>query len=129
MDNPDLFHYAHERYAASLAQRRQQEDRPEPAQAPERALHRHSLEAHAATEETMTGRKRAIMEWLRAYGPATDRQVKEALFGVAADMNTVRPRITELIAAGRCHEVGSIKDDVTGLPVRIVRARMEGEQA
>ena len=128
MDQQDLFHAAHERYAATLAQRRQQEDRPEPAPAPERALHRHSLDAHAATEETMTGRKRAIMEWLRAYGPATDRHVKEALFG-GADMNTVRPRITELIAMGLCHEVGSIKDEVTGLHVRIVRARMEGETA
>jgi hypothetical protein len=129
MDQQDLFHAAHERYAATLAQRRQQEDRPEPAPAPERALHQHSLDAHAATEETMTGRKRAIMEWLRAYGPATDRHVKEALFGERADMNTVRPRITELIAMGLCHEVGSIKDEVTGLHVRIVRARMEGETA
>lgn len=129
MEQQDLFHAAHERYAATLAQRRQQEDRPEPAPAPERALHQHSLDAHAATEETMTGRKRAIMEWLRAYGPATDRHVKEALFGARADMNTVRPRITELIAMGLCHEVGSIKDEVTGLHVRIVRARMEGEIA
>jgi len=129
MEQQDLFHAAHERYAATLAQRRQQEDRPEPAPAPERALHQHSLDAHAATEETMTGRKRAIMEWLRAYGPATDRHVKEALFGERADMNTVRPRITELIAMGLCHEVGSIKDEVTGLHVRIVRARMEGETA
>lgn len=129
MDQPDLFHAAHERYAASLAQRQHQEDRPEPAQAPERALHQHSLDAHAATEETMTGRKRSIMEWLRAYGPATDRQVKEALFGERADMNTVRPRITELIGMGVAHEVGSIKDSITGLHVRIVRARMEGEDA
>jgi len=129
MEQQDLFHAAHERYAATLAQRRQQEDRPEPAPAPERALHQHSLDAHAATEETMTGRKRAIMEWLRAYGPATDRHVKEALFGERADMNTVRPRITELIAMGLCHEVGSIKDEVTGLHVRLVRARMEGENA
>ena len=81
MEQQDLFHAAHERYAATLAQRRQQEDRPEPAPAPERALHQHSLDAHAATEETMTGRKRAIMEWLRAYGPATDRQVKDAVIG------------------------------------------------
>ena len=129
MEQIDLFHAAHERYAATLAQRRQQEDRPEPAPAPDRALHQHSLDAHAATEETMTGRKRAIMEWLRAYGPATDRHVKEALFGERADMNTVRPRITELIAMGLCHEVGSIKDEFTGLHVRIVRARMEGENA
>ena len=129
MEQQDLFHAAHERYAATLAQRLQQEDRPEPAPAPERALHQHSLDAHAATEETMTGRKRAIMEWLRAYGPATDRQVKDAVIGERADMNSVRPRITELIGLGLAHEVGSIKDSITGLHVRIVRARMEGEVA
>jgi hypothetical protein len=124
----DLFHCAAEKHAALLLRREQEGAQKQLSMPPSRALHQHSLDAHAATEETMTGRKRAIMEWLRAYGPATDRHVKEALFG-GADMNTVRPRITELIAMGLCHEVGSIKDEVTGLHVRIVRARMEGETA
>ncbi len=128
-DENDLFHYASAKYAERMG-RREQDDAQKPERpAVTRALHQHSLDAHEATAETMQGRKRAILEWLRAYGPATDRQVKDAVVGDRADMNSVRPRITELIGLGLAHEVGSIKDDVTGLHVRIVRARMEGELA
>lgn len=94
----------------------------------ERDLHIHSLEAVEAKAEDFKGRKAEIVAWLRQYGPATDRQVRDALFGDRADMNMVRPRITELVKIGVCHEVGAVKDDATGLHVRIVRAKMEGER-
>ena len=93
----------------------------------ERDLHVHSLEAVDAKAEDLRGRKAEIVAWLRQYGPATDRQVRDALFGDRGDMNMVRPRITELVKIGVCHEVGSEVDDTTGLHVRIVRAKMEGE--
>jgi hypothetical protein len=93
----------------------------------ERALHIHSLDAVDAKAEVLTGRKAEIVAWLRQYGPATDRQVRDALFSDRGDMNMVRPRITELVKIGVCHEVGSVVDDTTGLHVRIVRAKMEGE--
>ncbi len=113
---------------AASAQRWVEEHLPQrPAQVPERALHIHSLEAVEAKAEDFKGRKAEIVAWLRAYGPATDRQVRDAMFGDRADMNMVRPRITELVKVGVCHEVGAVKDDTTGLHVRIVRAKMEGE--
>lgn len=57
---------------------------------PAPALHEHSLAAREELEEALGGRKRAILEWLLAHGPATDREIKDALLGEAADMNTVR---------------------------------------
>ena len=117
-----LFEYASVQWAKA------QEPRHEPVHAPaERALHMHSLEAHDAKAGEMKGRKAVILDWLRENGPATDRQVRDALFGEHADMNTVRPRISELVATGKCHEVGSIEDDTTGLHVRIVRAKTDKE--
>ena len=110
----DLFAAATERWIAAQ-------------QPKERALHIHSLLAQDAKADVLSGRKAAIAEWLRAYGPATDRQVRDALFGDRADMNMVRPRITELVKIGVCHEVGSVKDEATGLHVRSVRAKNEGE--
>jgi hypothetical protein len=112
----DLFGAATERWIA--------QHQPRPV---ERALHVHSLEALEVKAEALSGRKAEIVAWLRAYGPATDRQVRDALFGDRADMNMVRPRITELVKCGVCHEVGSVKDEATGLHVRIVRAKNEGE--
>lgn len=112
----DLFHHEAEVWARKFS-----------APAPERALHSHSLEALDAKGEELCGRKAKIVAWLRANGAASDRNVKDALFGEGADMNTVRPRITELINSGVCHEVGSIVDSVTGLHVRLVRAKNEGE--
>jgi predicted HTH transcriptional regulator len=122
VEQPTLFGFATEQWVKAQAPRH------EPARAPaERALHIHSLEAQDARAGELKGRKAAILDWLRERGPATDRQVRDALFGEHADMNMVRPRISELVAQGKCHEVGSVEDDVTGLHVRIVRAKNEGE--
>jgi len=101
---------------------------PAPPQTPvERALHVHSLQAQGAKAGELKGRKAAILAWMRENGPATDRRVRDAMFGDGSDMNMVRPRISELIASWYCHEIGSIVDDVTGLHVRLVRAKTEME--
>jgi hypothetical protein len=116
-------------YATDQWVRTQERPCPPPERAPERALHLHSLEAHADAEAELGARARAIRDWLRKFGPATDRQVKNALFGEGADMNMVRPRITDLINARQAHEVGEVVDEVTGRHVRRVRATMDGEVA
>ena len=91
--------------------------------APAPSLHGHSLAAREEREDVLTGRKAAVLAWLRTYGPATDREVRDGVMGEAADMNSVRPRITDLIAAGLVVEVGEKVDTVTGLKVRVVAAR------
>lgn len=122
IEQPTLFEFRDQQFARTA-------DRPQGRQeAPaERALHMHSLEAQDAHAAAFRGRRGEIVAWLRENGSATDRQVKDALFGDRGDMNMVRPRITELIAAGICHEIGSVVDDVTGMHVRIVRAKSEQE--
>lgn len=47
----------------------------------------------------------------------TDRQAKERLG--EADMNAVRPRITEMVDSGVLVECGKMKDEVTGKTVRV----------
>jgi predicted HTH transcriptional regulator len=87
-----------------------------------RGRHNNSLAAHGElTSTTMSARRAAIVAWLAAHGPATDRQVRDALFGIAADMNMVRPRITELLDAGALRECGSVECEVTGRRVRQVK--------
>lgn len=54
----------------------------------------------------------------RCYDPLTDRGVKEITR--CDDMNSVRPRITELIKMGLVKEVGSTICQVTGKRVRLV---------
>ena len=66
-----------------------------------RGRHSHSLAAHQEIEATLTGRRAQIVNWLRAHGPATDRQIMRGIFGAwpHADMNMVRPRVSELLDA------------------------------
>ncbi len=94
-----------------------------------RALHLHTLQVHTELVEsgTISRRARMVLDWLRQNGPSTDRQVRDGLFGPMADMNMVRPRISDLITEGLVHEVGETRDQVTDRPVRIVRAREPGE--
>lgn len=75
----------------------------------------------------MTGRKLAVLAWLREHGPATDRQVKDGLLGPYADMNGVRPRISDLVTERLVVECGKATDELTGKSVRVVRARRDGE--
>jgi hypothetical protein len=86
-----------------------------------RGLHAHSLEARDHNQDAHKGRKQLIVECLRLRAkPLTDRQIRDACCGEAADMNSVRPRITELIREGTLMECGEIVDPATGENVRVV---------
>ena len=85
-----------------------------PAAARSRAAREHHAEEHG-------GRKQLILDCLRlANKPMTDRQIKEKLFGVAADMNMVRPRVNDLLRERRLYEGVETPDHVTGEWVRTV---------
>lgn len=79
--------------------------------------HPNSIEALKASAETLSLRERLIYDCLMNYGQMTDREVKEKLG--YADMNNVRPRITQLIKAGLAHEIDSAVCPVTHRTVRI----------
>lgn len=53
----------------------------------------------------------------------TDREIADHLG--FADLNQVRPRITEMIALGFLRECGKVKDAVTGRSVRLVEVNKE----
>ena len=86
-----------------------------------RSVHDNSRRAYH--EETANIGKRA-MDILRFYrsrvGLFTDRDCMTALG--FTDMNSVRPRITELVQSGLLREVGEIEDRITGKRVRLVEA-------
>ena len=95
---------------------------------PPRLSHRHSakaLDAHAESGR-LSERCKMILTALRAAqgGPMTDRQIKDAL--LLDDMNSVRPRITEMVRDGILVEIGSTTCPVTGMTVRTVA--MTGER-
>lgn len=91
------------------------------ARAPQRALHVHSLEAKEHHQDAHKGRKQLIVECLQLRAkPLTDRQIRDACCGEGADMNSVRPRITELIREGKLMECGEIEDPVSHENVRVV---------
>ena len=88
------------------------------------------LSYHEARAE-LSARARVIYQFLcgRSETSMTDREIKNAIFGKVADMNTVRPRITELLhgdgGARKGHwliECGTTRCPVTGKRVRLVRA-------
>lgn len=87
-----------------------------------RGRHDNSLAARGdeRLQAALTGRRAQIVAWLREHGPATDREIVEGVFFAGADMNLVRPRVTELLRAGLLIEVGSVRDPVTGMTVRRV---------
>lgn len=85
------------------------------------ALSVNSLSARAHHQEEFKGRKGLILDALRIAGkPQTDRQIKERLFGEAADMNMVRPRVNDLLHEGRLMLCCEIEDHVTHENVRTV---------
>jgi hypothetical protein len=93
----------------------------------------HSNSAASLASESAAGklktRSQKIMRyfthWLRPEESRMDREVM--LFLHFTDMNSVRPRISELIKSGHLEECGSIIDDVTGKRVRLVRLK-QGQQ-
>ena len=85
-----------------------------------RGRHANSLAAHDALETALNARRAEIVAWVSLNGPCTVRQIVEGLFGAGADMNLVRPRVTELLNDDRLVEDGSVKDHVSGRPVMLV---------
>ena len=81
-------------------------------------IHPNSIEAARKIDDKLSRQARIIEVYRSAGRPLTDRQVKEAL-GLS-EMNQVRPRITELVQAGRLREVGKYKDEYTRTSVRLV---------
>ena len=84
------------------------------------AVHDNSHDANKALTDKET-RQRRIMKVVRGAGhPLTDREIKDSLGYV--DMNSVRPRVTELVGDGVLVECGKRRCGVTGLSVRTVKA-------
>lgn len=77
-------------------------------------IHQNSIAAFDAISD-LGDRQRAVWDAF-GVGPLTDRQVSQML---ARELYTVRPRITELIAAKMLVEIGSAKDPVTDRSVRL----------
>ena len=92
-----------------------------------RGRHENSLAAHGddRLQHALTGRRAEIVAWLREHGPATDREIVAGLYFPGADMNLVRPRVTELLDARAVEEVDRVRDTATGMMVR--RVGMTGE--
>jgi hypothetical protein len=82
-----------------------------------------SLAAYRSILESLPTRQAevlaAVIHLNRRFGAVTDRQVKDYM--EAGDMNAVRPRITELIDAGKIVDVGNCHCGFTGRSVRMVR--------
>ena len=86
-----------------------------------RGHHENSRATHTALREEGSLGRRAnlILDAVIACGPCTDRQLRNGLG--FDDMNSVRPRISELKKGGFIEECGKVEDPVTGKPVRLVR--------
>ena len=81
-------------------------------------MHAHSLEAYRAEQPKLSRRAERILDWIETHPRVTDRDVMVGLG--YTDMNAVRPRITELVDAGRLVEVAEKPCAVTRKTVRIV---------
>ena len=85
-------------------------------------MHENSLVAYREEFANFNEREKLVYGEIAFNGPMTDRDVRNNLFGVMADANTVRPRITELIKKGWLEECGKVKDAATNKTVRKVQA-------
>lgn len=84
-------------------------------------MHDNSLATYRAEETKLSRRALAVLAWVKDHGPHTDRGV---MVGMGfADMNSVRPRITELIDANKLMEVAHRPCPVTGKRVRVIDIR------
>ena len=87
-------------------------------------MHEHSLEAFELERPKLGSRAAAIFYWLRDHDRPrgyTDREIKDA-WGFD-DMNSIRPRVTELVGMGLLIECGKRRCIETGKTVRRVRCR------
>jgi len=81
-------------------------------------MHEHSIATHREIADLISGRRGEVYRWIESHGAATDREVMAGLG--YRDMNTVRPRLTELLGANLLAEVGERRCPVTGKIVRVV---------
>lgn len=84
-------------------------------------MHENSIKTYYEELKSLTNRQAEIFNILqqRSNEVFTDREIKEIMhFG---DMNTVRPRITEMIKKGIVKEQGVTKCIRTNKTVRVVR--------
>ena len=87
-------------------------------------MHANSLLAfHQGKQELFSKRELEVLVALRKLGSATDREVMIACD--FTDMNSVRPRLTELIKDGVIEECGMKMDPVTDRQVRLVRVKAD----
>ena len=85
-------------------------------------MHSNSIVAYWDGQFAFNKRECEILGWmLMNPKPVTDRQVKGELR--YADMNSVRPRITELVKKGCLEECGRVKCLITGKRVRVIRVK------
>lgn len=74
-------------------------------------------------------RQTIVFDCYRSYPKGlTDREVMKLLGFI--DMNTVRPRVTEMVNGERprLEEIGKRRDDVTGRSVRVVSILVPSKQ-
>lgn len=91
--------------------------------------HKNSERAMQGELTRMNKREKDIWDYLVVQNkPMTDREIRDGLFGPTADMNTCRPRITELVKRAWIAEVGSHKCHTTHKTVRLVRAVKPSER-
>lgn len=81
-------------------------------------MHANSLSAYRSEADRLSKRAWLVLAYLSNHGPLTDRQVMEGMG--FKEPNAVRPRITELVGAGKLLEVRSTRCPVTGKTVRVV---------
>lgn len=79
-------------------------------------IHENSLAAYRS--DRLSKRAWLVLAYLQQHGPLTDRQVMEGMG--FREPNAGRPRITELIDAGKLTELRSVRCRVTGKTVRVV---------
>jgi transcription initiation factor IIE alpha subunit len=83
-------------------------------------MHDNSLQTYRKERPKLSRRAGAIYDLL-IKGPLTDREIAKRL--KFDEMNSVRPRITELKQAGLIEECGSKIDPDTGHRVRLTKLR------
>ena len=97
-------------------------------------VHLNSLVAYYAEMEKFETRQKLIYGHVAlSRVPLTDREIKNDLFGLTADKNTVSPRVTKLVEKGWLREVGKVVCPTTNKKVRRTVAvtpeeRMEAEE-
>ena len=82
------------------------------------SIHNNSMKAYVELD-SLGKRCRMVVKALDDLGRATDRVIKDHLR--LSDMNSVRPRVTELLKLGILEECGTELCSLTNRTVRIVR--------